>query len=228
MVMRLLSTALAGALAIGVSAAALAQTDQTRVMSVRLPDGSVAQIRYAGDVTPQVTFGDAPAPFVAWAPMPAFFAAQSPFAMMERISAEMDREAEAMFRQGDALAASARSGQLSEAAMRDLPAGGRSYSFISTMSGNGVCSQSVEITAQGNGAPPRIVRHSSGACGPSGGAIGSADLPAAPAPSGRTGPIWTNAPAPAPATTRPDILWTSAPGAKPHAGLVREIPAAPR
>jgi hypothetical protein len=230
--MRRFTTAFVAALAIGGSSAALAQTSQTHVMTVRLPDGGVAQIRYAGDVAPQVSVGDAAAPVAAWAPMPSLFGPDSPFAMMERISAEMDRRAAAMFRQADALAAQAQSGQLTEAAAGNLPPGGQSYSFVSTMSGNGVCSQSVEITSQGNGAPPRIVRHSSGDCAVAPGGSGTVNLPTAPA--ARPDAIWTNArPATPDATraapaTQPDVLWTSAKGARPYAGLAREIPPAQR
>jgi len=214
------STLLAGvaAAALAFSGAASARGSDTHVMTVRLPDGGLAQIRYTGSVAPEVSFGAAPAALDVLAPLPSLFGPGSPFAMMDRISAEMDRQAAAMFRQADALAAQARSGQPTETAMQKLPPGTQGYTFISTMSGNGVCTQSVEITSQGNGAPPRVVRHSSGNCGSSGGSV---SLPAATPPLGRPGPVWTKAPAPA---DRPDVLWTSAAGAKPYAGLVHEIP----
>ncbi len=220
------------ATAVGLSGAAFAQSGNIHVMTLHLPDGGVAQIRYTGTVAPRITFGDNPAPTEVLAPMPVLFGADSPFAAMQRMSAEMDREAAAMFRQADALAAGASPGQLTETALRRLPPGSASYTFVSTMSGNGVCSQSVEITAMGNGQPPRVVRHSAGNCGPSGGATGSVNLPGAAPPAGQQGPIWTSAPVqrtlPA---SRPDVIWTSASsarGAKPYAGLVHEIPAATR
>jgi hypothetical protein len=226
--MRRLTTVLVAAAALCMSGAALAQTPQSHLMTVRLPDGGLAQIRYTGAIAPQVTISDAVAPVAAWAPLlslPSLFGPQSPFAAMERISAEMDREAETILRRADALAAGLQSGSLSEAAMRALPPGSQSYSVISTMSAGGVCSRSVEITAEGNGAPPQIVRHSAGDCGPSGGTSGSVNLPTAVPPSPRPGPAWTNTPAPA---SRPDILWTGTKGATPYGGLVREIPTAPR
>ena len=46
---------------VGLSGAAFAQSGKTHVMTVRLPDGGVAQIRYTGDVAPQVSVGEAPA-----------------------------------------------------------------------------------------------------------------------------------------------------------------------
>jgi hypothetical protein len=213
MVMRTLRTAfLAGVAAsvIGLSGAALAQTPRTHVMTVRLPGGGLAQIRYTGDVAPQIVFDEAPAMGDVLSPN-SLFGASSPFAMLDRIAAEMDRRAAAMFRQADALAAQARSGQPTEAAFGNLPAGSQSYSSVSTISGNGVCTQSVEITSQGNGAAPRVVRRSSGNCGPEAGSTGSVTLPAAPLPA-----------------NRPDVVWTNARGHRPYAGLVREIPAAQR
>jgi hypothetical protein len=210
------------ATAIAGSGAAWAQRADTHIMTVRLPDGGVAQIRCTGNVAPQLRFDAAPAAFSAAAPLPSLFGPGSPFALMDRISAEMDRQAVTMFQQANALAAQAQSGQLTETAMQNLPAGMQGYTFISTMSGNGVCTQSVEITSQGNGAPPRVVRHNSGNCGSS---TGSVSLPAAAPSLSQPGPVWTSAPAPAP---RPDVVWTSAHGAKPYASLVHEIPPAQR
>ena len=206
---RIQASLLAGvsAIAFGLSGAALAQSN-THVTTVQLPYGGTAQIRYTGDVPPRVSFSEAPATV---APTVSMFGPGSPFAALDRISTEMDRQMTTMFRQADMLAAEARSGQLSEAALRSLPPGTQSYSFVSTISGNGVCTESVEITSQGNGHKPRVVRHSSGDCGPQAGAGGSVSLPAATPPE-----------------ARPGMVWTSAAGAKPYAGLVREIPAASR
>lgn len=212
--MRPIRTALlagVAASAIGLSGVALAQSPQTHVLTVQIPGGVVAQVRYTGDVPPQIAFGESPANVNFLAPMPSLFGAGSPFAMLDRISAEMDREAAAMFREADALAAQARSGQPTETSIGKLPPGSEGYSFVSTMSGNGVCTQSMQITSQGNGAPPRVVSHSSGNSGPEPAPTGSINLPAAPAPG-----------------NRPDVVWTSAHGARPYSGLVREIPAAQR
>jgi hypothetical protein len=234
---------LAGAAAIaigccGATGSAMAQSTDTHVMTVRLPDGGVAQISYTGNVAPRISFSEAPAPIDVFAsPAPAMFGPNSPFAALERISAEMDRQAAAMFQQAESLAAAARSGQLTEAAMQSLPPGGASasYSSISTMSGNGssssFCTQSIEITSPGNGAPPRVVSHSSGNCAPMGGSSGSVNQPTMmPQPFGEPGPVWTSAPAqtqtPYPNPAPPDMLWTSAHGARPYAGLVEEIPPA--
>lgn len=185
---------LAGAAAIGIagfSGLAAAQSPPTHVLNVALPDGGTAQIRYTGNVPPQVTFGGGPAALADWAGVSTMFGTDGPFAMLDRISTEMDRQAAAMFRQAATLNAQAQSGQPIAAAVPDLPVGSQSYSFVSEMTGNGVCSQSVEITATGNGAP-KVVRQSSGNCGPApaGGAAGAVALPAAPAPSARPDTLW--------------------------------------
>jgi hypothetical protein len=197
----------AGVAAIGIAGYAgfaAAESPGTHVMSVALPGGGVAEIRYTGDVPPQVTVApDAPS-FAAFAPLPAMFGPDSVFAQIERISAAMDRHAATLLRQAEALAAQPPSGP-TEAALADLPAGSGSYSFVSTMTGNGVCMRSVEITSRGDGQPPRIVRHASGDCGSMPNGADSVVLP----------------PAPAPRPT-PDILETKAHGAQPYAGLVRE------
>ena len=201
------------AAAIGFSGAAmpaLAQSQPMHIMTVQLPGGGVARIEYTGNVAPRVSFGTAPAPLAAFAPMPAWFGPNSPFAQLDRISTEMNREAAAMFRRAELLAAEARSGGLTETAMQAVPPGGQSYSFISTMSGDHVCSESVEVTRSANGAP-HVVRHISGNCGAMPGVGGAIDVPNA-----------------APPTARPDVVWTRAEGARPYAGLVEPIPTATR
>jgi hypothetical protein len=205
---------LAGAAAIGIAAfsgLAAAQSPQVHVMNVALPDGGTAQVRYIGDVPPRVTFSTAPAAIADWAPMPALpamFGPDSPFAMLDRVSAEMDRQAAAMFRQAEALTTQAQSGQPIPTAVQNLPPGSQSYSFISTMSSNGVCSQSVEITSTGNG-PPKVVRHSSGNCGPTaGGTVGAAgDAVAVPAMT---------------PSHRPDTLWIKDNNPPPYRGLIQK------
>lgn len=191
--MRVVRTALmAGVAAVavaGFSGWAHAQSPQVHVMTVQLPGGGVDVIHYTGDVPPQVVLANGPAA-VAAAPLPSLFGPDSPFAELQRISAAMDRQA----------------APLMQTDFANLPPGTQGFSFVSTMSGNGVCTQSVEITQNGNGAP-HVVRHSSGNCGPTGGAGATIDLPPAMAPQ-----------------QRPDVIMTKANGAKPYAGLVHEIP----
>jgi hypothetical protein len=189
----------------GLSGAAAARDLNTHLMTLQLPGGGVAEIRYTGDVPPQVVLSPAPVEYGAPMPISSFFGPGSPFAMLDRISAAMDREAASLMRQAEMLAyAPAFAGnQPIEAALRNLPPGTQSYTMVSTWSGNGVCTQSVEITSPASGGQPRVVSHSSGNCGPAPGSAGVIGTPTLPAP-----------------THQPDII--EARGTSPYAGLVRE------
>src|SRR5579864_1152310 len=99
--MRIVRTALsAGAAAVLLSAtcgAAVAKGPQSHVMTVRLPGGGVEEIRYSGDVAPQVTVSPEGIPVsVAW-PL-AMFDSDLSFAGLDRISAAMDRQMNVMLR----------------------------------------------------------------------------------------------------------------------------------
>jgi hypothetical protein len=148
---------LAGVGALTLTGVAMAAADNHHIMNVVMPDGSVAQIHYVGNVAPQVVAVPAArAVPVAWV---------DPFAMMDRISYEMDRQMDAMLQQASALQQAAPNGQLSQAALKSLPPGTVSYSFTSYSSGNGAtCSQSVQVTALGQNQPPKIERQSQGDC----------------------------------------------------------------
>ena len=151
--MRITRTLLiAGVAAAAIAGVATAAALNTHTLTVRLPDGGVERIVYTGNVAPRVEVAPAGASLpVVWAAQPGFD--ETAFAAMDRISAQMDQEMAAMFRQADALQARALSGPdgLTTASTADLPAGAQSFSFVSTMSGAGVCSRSVEITSTGEG-----------------------------------------------------------------------------
>jgi len=182
--MRITRTLLiAGVAAAAIAGVATAAALNTHTLTVRLPDGGVERIVYTGNVAPRVEVAPAGASLpVVWAAQPGFD--ETAFAAMDRISAQMDQEMAAMFRQADALQARALSGPdgLTTASTADLPAGAQSFSFVSTMSGAGVCSRSVEITSTGQGEKPRVVRQTSGNCGPSTAPTMSRSLDTAPAP----------------------------------------------
>ena len=200
----------------GFSGWAHAQSTQLHTMTIRLPGGGVEQIEYTGATPPQVTVSTGPA---AVAEMPALFGPNSLFAQMDRISAEMDRQAASLFRETAELANNPN--LFTQTNLANMPAGSQSYTVVSTASPAGVCEQSVQITSTGNG-PPRVVRHTSGNCGPTGGTGATIGLPAAqPAPSGAD-MIMTRAHRPLRA--RPDVVLTSAKGEKPYTGLVNSIP----
>jgi len=150
---------IAGAGAMALAGVALAAADNHHVMNVVLPDGSVAQVHYVGNVAPQVVA----VPSAEVVPM----AMVDPFAMIDRISYEMDRQMDAMLQQAAAVtrAAPGANGQLSEAALTNLPPGTVSYSFTSYSSGNGAsCSQSVQVTSLGQNQAPKVERQSQGDC----------------------------------------------------------------
>jgi hypothetical protein len=113
---------------------------------------------------------------------------QSPFALMQQIAAQMDRDADAMMRQMQEIAAQpmAGPGQPIQIDMTKLPPGTQSYSFGSTLSPRGVCSQSTEIIAKGPGQAPQVITHRSGNCG----IVGTASNVAAPdrTPATRSAP----------------------------------------
>jgi hypothetical protein len=205
---------LAGVAAIGIGLAGTASAQTSHVMTVPVLGGGVAQIRYFGDVPPRVVFVPAPAEFDGWTPVSSAFGYDLPFAMLDRIAAEMDRRAAAMFRYAEAMADRAVAGGFAETTRGGVPPGatplgGESYSYASTISGNGMCTQSVRITSSGDGAPPRVERHSSGNCG------------AAEIMPGRLG-TQPAAPVPTAAPPQPDLILTQS-GSSPYAGMARHV-----
>ena len=133
------------ALLAGVASTAFAGAVAANTLTVQLPDGATEQITYSGDVAPQVSFTPtqaAPAADRAFGP-------QSPFALMQQIAAQP----------------LAGPGQPIQIDMTTLPPGTQSYSFVSTLSPSGVCSQSTEIIAQGSAQKPQMITHRSGNCG---------------------------------------------------------------
>lgn len=127
-------------------------------MTVQVPGGGVATIQYAGAVKPKVTFDNNPfaANFMGW---------NAPFAALQRASIRMDREMDAMMHDFGAWNAN----PLFSAKLENAPAGIHEYSMVSTLSGNHVCTRTMQITSMGNG-KPKVVSHSSGDCGAMAGA----------------------------------------------------------
>src|ERR1700722_405338 len=136
---------LTGAAAIvlaGIAGMAKAQTPNVHVLTLRLPSGQVEQIRYTGNVPPTVVLApDA---------MATSFAPASPFVLLARMSADMDRQAVAMFR------------TINDIAMPN----GAGLGMIPVLSGPGLCTRSVQITFAGNGQAPHVVSRTGGDCGP--------------------------------------------------------------
>jgi len=123
---------------------------------------------------------------------------------MQQIAARTDRQADAIMRQMQEIAAQplAVPGQPVPIDLSKLPPGTQSYSFVSTLSPSGVCSESTEIIARGRGQQPQVITHRLGTCG-------AAAHGGAPAATPDSAPLTQPAPRPIPsyqakATDHPD------------------------
>ena len=166
--------------AIGLAGAAVAEIKHHHVMRVRLPDGTLEEIRYTGDTPPVVRLqlGLAPSAF-AW---PGDIAgADLPFAALERLSMQMDREAAALLQQAptvpDPLVGDPEG--LVQVDLGKMPPGMRGYSVVSTMSAGRACTRTVQYGPSGSSGRLTAVTHTSGDCGdgpktsPTGQALGA-------------------------------------------------------
>jgi hypothetical protein len=204
----------------GFSGMAEAKSPEIHTLTVQLPGGGIEQIRYAGGVAPRIVLVPVPAGILAPMPslMPSMFGPDSPFAVLDRISAEMDRQAASLLREVGALAAAPLPGpgQLTEAAFGRLPPGSEGFGLVSTFSGSGVCTETMRVTEAGNGAPPHVVSSRTGDCGAAAGA----------APVGLPVGLPVH-PSPLPSPHRPETILASAAGPQAYADAMREA-AAPR
>jgi hypothetical protein len=145
---------LAGLASLASAGAAAAAQPDVHILNVRLPDGSVQQVRYRGDVPPRfiaVPIRVRPAPVA------------NPFAAMERMRAEMDRRMEAMMRLA-ARGEAAGPGVTMVSTGRALPPGTVSYSSVTTSNGAATCTRSVRVVSMGPDEPARVERTSAGDC----------------------------------------------------------------
>ncbi|HEY8950567.1 MAG TPA: hypothetical protein VIM56_16910 [Rhizomicrobium sp.] len=142
---------MAGALALAGTAAFAANND-VHHMTVRLADGSVANIAYIGDVAPKIRI----VPQRSLADFAPGFGAGfgfAPFGNVQQIDAMMDAQMRTMQQQINAMMAMPFSANAPiEAAFGKMPAGSH------------FCAQSVRITTDANG-KQNIERKSSGDCG---------------------------------------------------------------
>lgn len=152
------TTILAGAAALLAAGTAAAAAETLHTMNVSLPDGSVAQIEYAGEVAPTVSVAPATAVPIALV---------DPFAEFERMAAYMEAQHQAMMRQAAAMeqaaahAAAGAPGQVT--VVGNLPAGTHFTYLSSTTDANG-CTQTVEYRSDGDGTQPEVTRTSAGSC----------------------------------------------------------------
>jgi hypothetical protein len=158
------------------SAAALAFTAATTAVAsgpsdrheitVRLPGGGIERIEYTGEA-PRIVVS--PAPFAQARFAPADFWA--PFAGLEQISADMDRQMDALWK--DQMAVFANAPKLDDAKLTNLPPGTVSTTWVSTSFGNGFCSRVTQISEPASGGKPQVQSHETGDCGAGTGASSS-------------------------------------------------------
>lgn len=161
--------------AVGLAAAAAAEIKHNHVLTIRLPNGSQEQILYVGDTPPEVRLQPGLTPFT---PIPAAdpFGPDSPFAALQRLDAQMDREAAALLQQARSLSDPLfdRAGGSMQVDWSKLPAGASGYSVVSTMSGGKVCTQTTQYGPAGSSGQMNAVTRVSGDCNASGGSSSSA------------------------------------------------------
>ncbi|HLI67423.1 MAG TPA: hypothetical protein VKU90_13760 [Caulobacteraceae bacterium] len=185
--MRILPTLLFAGAALGLAGAAAyaAEAPNVHVLTIRLPGGGVEQIRYTGPEAPQVIVRDGPMTAVD------LDGPNSPFAMMARLQAEMDRQIAALMRlptmRMPLSAPTPGSVRLEQANMAAMPAGSQSISVVSTVSGGHACTQTVRMTSEGPGKAPQVVSSRTGDCA----AAAPAFTPLVPGAPSRTTPAAT-------------------------------------
>lgn len=129
----------------GFSMAALAENVHS--MTVNLPGGGTEHIFYTGDHAPKVVMDRASEnPF-----MRGYVGWRSPFAALERMSAEMRHQMNVMMRETATMPLLAGPNRLMQTEMNSMPRGANSLSVVSTVSGNHVCTHVTRITMDEHG-----------------------------------------------------------------------------
>jgi hypothetical protein len=168
--MKKLPAFLIGGLAVAVAGAAYAVAPKTHVISVPLPDGSVARVEYVGDVAPKVTVAPPAMPGDFWAT-----GALPQFGSFDRMIEQMNRETAAMMRQVQEMSRQPIGAPgMNVASYGNLPAGANSVSVVTVSNGGSSCTRTTEVVSQGAGKPPKVTSNVSGNCA-------GATLPAFPA-----------------------------------------------
>jgi hypothetical protein len=153
--------AVGGMAAALIGGTAIAAAQKTHRMEVALPDGSIAQIDYVGDVAPKVSVAPARVPeaAAAWAmPFPSFAGFDRMIEQMQRQSQEMVRQAQQVAQQP------AGAPGVNVAAYGNLPAGQSSTTVVSYSNGGTSCTRTTQVVAQGPGKPPKVTTNVTGDC----------------------------------------------------------------
>jgi len=151
----------AGALALAGTAALAAGGSDLHTMTVKLPDGGVANIEYTGDVAPKVDIRSGGSGDLARFVPGGIFAGFSDFAA---IQADMDRQMDDMLREARTMLAMPVAPNAPFEANFGVVPGGSSSWFVSTGNGGNFCERSVEVTIV-NG-KRSVHEQTSGNCGP--------------------------------------------------------------
>lgn len=151
-------------------------------LTLRLPDGAVETVDYTGNTAPKVVLAPQSGAVEALIlPEPVFdpagtFSLAPTFATFERLSADMNREMDALWR--DVTPAPIATAATSGAALSRLPAGATSYSMVSLWNGKNACSESTEILPGPHGGKDRVINREAGDCS----AFGASGISTAPQP----------------------------------------------
>lgn len=165
------TTILAGGAALLVAGTAATAADKLHTLQVALPDGSIAQIEYAGDTAPKLSVEPVEARRVVML---------DPFAQLDAMAAAMQAQQAAMLEQMAALQQAAAS---SQASTTSVPAGVHYSYYSSTTDANG-CTETVQYSSDGGAAEPTVTRASAGNCDAAKepGPVPASAAPAAPRP----------------------------------------------
>jgi hypothetical protein len=152
------TTILAGGGALLLAGTAAAAAGKLHTMHVALPDGSVAEIEYSGDVAPRVSVQPVEAVPVAFV---------DPFAELEQMAAYMEAQHQAMMQQVAAIeqaAAQAGAGVPGQVTVAGTLPAGVHYTYVSSATDANGCTQTVEYSSDGSNRQPKVTRTSAGSC----------------------------------------------------------------
>lgn len=156
----------AAAAAVLIGGGAWAASTYPHHLQIRLPDGQIAQVDYAGDVAPRVVLRPVAAPPAAIDPVMAI--GFPGFGQIDRIFADMERQQAAMMQQAAAIEHEiATRGPALVNAGPHAANGNVNWTYVSSTSTSNGCTQTVEWTSPGaaaKDAQPQVIRTSSGNC----------------------------------------------------------------
>lgn len=140
----------------------IANKSATHELTLNLPDGGTETIAYAGNIKPKVTFQTDPFA-TAWPTSLNYDWALPTFVALDPVFTNIDKQLD-MLASTPVLTPLALERPLSAAALKNLRPG-TSYSMVSEIIGNGVCTHYTQVTKSAGVAQPKIVSHTSGKCG---------------------------------------------------------------